>query len=151
MVGETRVGTLGPLHPDVVDALDLGGPLQTVELDLAAIEAIGHPVPVYKPIPRLPANTRDVSVVVRDDVMASEVERTILGAAGELCESVELFDVFAGGAIREGSRSLAYRVVYRDPKATTNPEAARTLTDDEVDKSHERVRSAVTKFGEIRE
>jgi phenylalanyl-tRNA synthetase beta chain len=83
--------------------------------------------------------------------MAADVERTIFSAAGDLCESVELFDVFSGGAIAEGSRSLAYRVVYRDPKATTNPEAARTLTDDEVDRSHERVRAAVKQLGEIRE
>jgi phenylalanyl-tRNA synthetase beta chain len=150
-LGGVRLGTLGPLHPDVVDALDLGATVQTVELDLAAIEALGHPPPAYRPIPRLPATARDVAIVVKDDVPAAEVERAIVSAAGELGESVELFDVFAGASIGAGARSLAFRVVYRDPKAATDPERARTLTDDEVDRQHERVRAAVKKLGELRE
>jgi phenylalanyl-tRNA synthetase beta chain len=150
-VGTTRVGTLGPLHPDVVDALDLGGPVQVVELDLAALEALGEPKPAYRPIPRLPATARDVAVVVKDDVPAADVERAIVAAAGELGESVELFDVFAGQGIGEGARSLAYRVVYRDPKASTDPDHARTLTDEEVERQHERVRAAVKTLGELRE
>jgi phenylalanyl-tRNA synthetase beta chain len=145
-----RVGCFGPVHPDVADALDLGGPAQVVELDLAAIEALGKPVPSYRPIPRLPAVSRDVAVVVGDDVPSVEVEGEIRRAAGELCESVELFDLFRGGSIPEGFRSLAYHVVYRDPKAATSPDAARTLTDDEVDRHHERVRAAVKRFGELR-
>jgi phenylalanyl-tRNA synthetase beta chain len=63
---------------------------------------------------------------------------------------VELFDVFAGQGVPEGARSLAYHVVYRDPKATTDPDAARTLTDDEVDKRHEKVKQAVQRLGELR-
>jgi phenylalanyl-tRNA synthetase beta chain len=63
---------------------------------------------------------------------------------------VELFDVFSGTGVPAGSRSLAYRVVYRDPKTATDPEAARTLTDDEVDKRHEKVRQALGKLGELR-
>jgi phenylalanyl-tRNA synthetase beta chain len=151
MLGERRVGTLGPLHSDVVDALDLGGPLQTVELDLAVIESCGHPTPVYRPIPRLPANTRDVAIIVPNSVAAADVEQAIVAAAGELCESVHLFDVFSGGAIGAGARSLGYRVVYRDPKATTDPDRARTLPDEEVDRQHERVRAVVKRFGELRE
>jgi phenylalanyl-tRNA synthetase beta chain len=145
-----RVGSLGPLHPDVVDALDLGGPAQIVELDLAAIEALGKPTPQYRPIPRLPATSRDVALVAPESVSAASIEGAIRAAAGELCESVELFDVFSGGAIAEGSRSLAFHVVYRDPKTVTDPDAARTLTDEEVDRQHERVRQAVKALGELR-
>jgi phenylalanyl-tRNA synthetase beta chain len=149
-VDAVRVGSLGPLHPDVVDALDLDGGAQIIELDLAAIEALGHPTPRYQPIPRLPATSRDVALVVADAIAAADIEQEIRGAAGELCESVELFDLFVGGAIPEGKRSLAYRVVYRDPKAATDPESARTLTDEEVDRQHEHVRTAVTRLGELR-
>ncbi|HVU01034.1 MAG TPA: phenylalanine--tRNA ligase subunit beta [Polyangiaceae bacterium] len=147
----THVGTFGPLHPDVVDALDVGGPVQVVELDLAAVESVGNPTPKYRPIPRLPGTARDVAVIVREDLPAADVERAILAAAGELCESVELFDVFSGKSIGDGARSLAYRVVYRDPKASTDPDHARTLTDDEVERHHERVRAAVKQLGELRE
>ena len=149
-VDGTRIGTLGPLHPDVVEALDLGGTAQVVELDLAAMEPLGRPTPRYRPIPRLPATSRDVALVAAETVTAAVIEKAIRDAAGELCESVELFDVFAGAGIAEGSRSLAFHVVYRDPKTVTDPDAARTLTDDEVDRQHERVRSAVRVLGELR-
>jgi phenylalanyl-tRNA synthetase beta chain len=147
-VGNTRVGSFGPLHPDVVDALDLDGPAQIVELDLIALEQIGRVTPRYRPIPRLPPVRRDVALAVPDAVPALEVERVIREAAGELCESIELFDLFRGAGIPEGHRSLAFHLVYRDPKATTDPDHARTLTDKEVDERHaEVVRAATDQLG----
>ncbi|HEX4341428.1 MAG TPA: phenylalanine--tRNA ligase subunit beta [Polyangiaceae bacterium] len=146
----TRIGSLGPLHPDVVESLDLGGTAQVVELDLAAVEPLGRPTPRYRPIPRLPATSRDVALVASESVSAASIEGAIRGAAGDLCESVELFDVFSGGNIADGARSLAFHVVYRDPKTVTDPDAARTLTDEEVDQRHERVREAVRSLGELR-
>jgi phenylalanyl-tRNA synthetase beta chain len=141
---------MGPIHPDVVDALDLGGALQVVEVDLAAIESLGKPTAKFRPIPRLPAVQRDIALVVDETVPAANLEKEIRDAAGDLCEKVELFDVFAGGAIPAGRRSLAFRVVYRDPKAATDPDAARTLTDQEVEERHERVRVALRRHGELR-
>lgn len=149
-VGGVLLGSLGPLHPDVVDALDLGGPAQVVEIDLAAVETLGKPTPKFRPIPRLPAVERDIALVVDESVPAANLEREIRDAAGDLCEEVELFDVFQGGAIPAGRRSLAFRVVYRDPKAATDPDSARTLTDQEVEERHERVRAALRRHGELR-
>ncbi len=134
-----RVGSFGPLHPDVVEALDLGDGALVVELDLAAIEAIGKLTPSYFPIPRLPAVSRDISLVVSDDVPAGRVERLLEEAAGELCESVQLQAVFRGGSVPEAHRSLTFRIVYRDPKARTDVDRARTLTDKEVDKRQDKV------------
>jgi phenylalanyl-tRNA synthetase beta chain len=150
VVGGVVLGSLGPLHPDVVDALDLGGPVQVIEIDLVAVEALGKPTPKFRPIPRLPAILRDVALVVDEAVPAANLEKEIREAAGDLCEKVELFDVFAGGAIPAGRRSLAFRLVYRDPKAATNPDSARTLTDQEVEERHERVRAALRRHGELR-
>jgi phenylalanyl-tRNA synthetase beta chain len=144
------VGSFGVLHPDVVDALDLGGPCVVVELDLRALDAIGQRLPVFKPIPTLPAATRDLALVVHDDVTAGAVASAIREVGAELCESVKLFDLFRGGSIPAEHRSLAYHVVYRDPKAATEPEAARTLTDAEVDARHGAVVDAVkTRFGAV--
>jgi phenylalanyl-tRNA synthetase beta chain len=143
-VGDVRAGVFGPLHPDVVEALDLDGPAQVVELDLAALERIGRATPRYRPIPRLPPVMRDVSLVVRDEVPVLEVERVIRRAAGDLCESVRLFDLFRGGDVPDGHRSLAFHLVYRDPKATIDPDHARTLTDKEVDERHAEVSRAAT-------
>jgi phenylalanyl-tRNA synthetase beta chain len=142
------VGRFGPLHPDVIDKLDLGGEAFAIELDLVEIEALGARTPRFQPIPRLPQVARDVALVVSDDVSAEQVESVIRETAGELCESVELFDLFRGGSIPSGHQSLAFHVVYRDPKARTDPENAKTLTDREVDQRHAAViKAANEKLG----
>lgn len=133
------VGSFGPLHPDVVQAFDLDGPALVVELDLAAIEAVGRRGARYQPIPKLPAIRRDLSLVVSDLVPASEVLAAIALAGGPLCESVEVATEFRGGSVPDGHRSLTFRVVYRDPAARRNADDARTLTDKEVDDVEARV------------
>ncbi|MDI1434672.1 phenylalanine--tRNA ligase subunit beta [Polyangium sorediatum] len=142
------VGAFGVLHPDVVDKLDLDGSAVLVELDLRALGEVGAARPQYRPIPTLPAATRDVALVVSDEVEAGAVGTAIREAGGELCESVEVFDLFRGGSIPAGHRSLAFHVVYRDPRAATDPEKARTLTDEEVDRRHKSVLETVhARFG----
>jgi phenylalanyl-tRNA synthetase beta chain len=136
-----RVGSLGPLHPDVADAFELDeDAVVTAELDLGALQAIGVRPIRFSPMPRFPPSARDLAVVVREDVAAGGVERAVRDAAGELCERVTLFDRFVGGAVPPGHASLALHVVYRAPD--------RTLTDAEVDDRHALVVAAVQKrFG----
>lgn len=148
LVGQTEVGIFGPLHPDVVEAFDLDGDALLVELNLAAIEALGRVVPRYRPIPRLPSITRDLSLVVSDGTAAQGVANAIQAAAGDLCESVELAAEFRGGSVPVGHRSLTFRVIYRDPKALSSPDEARTLTDKEVEALQQNALSRVsTDFG----
>lgn len=147
-VDGVQVGTFGPLHPDVVDALDLGGGLQVIELDLATLEALEKVTPRYRAVPRLPAVTRDLSLIVKDTTPALEVMQSIRAAAGELCESVEVVSEFRGSGVAAGHRSLTFRVIYRDPAARLDPERARTLTDKEVDSLQEQVLSVTQRdFG----
>jgi phenylalanyl-tRNA synthetase beta chain len=136
-VDGVRIGQFGPLHPDVQKAwdLELAG-VVAVEIDLNELARVKRASVRYAPVPRLPAATRDVALVVREDVPAGDVERVIREAAGDLCESVEVFDVFRGGSLPAGHRSLAFHVVYRDPRAAIAPSEARTLTDREVDERH---------------
>ncbi len=144
------VGCFGALHPDVADLLDLGGPCVVVDLDLRALEAIGARIPRFAPIPMLPPATRDIALVVSDEVSSGAVGDAIREAGGEICESVELFDLFRGGQVPPDHRSLAFHVVYRDPKAATDPDAAKTLTDEEVDRKHEKVVDVVKqRFGAV--
>lgn len=150
VVEGTIVGVFGPLHPEVERALDLGGEAFVIELDLEVLERIGPSTPRFKPIPVLPASTRDLSVVVHDDVLAGTVASAIREVAAELCESVAVFDLFRGGAVPKDHRSLAFHVVYRDPKAATDPANARTLTDAEVDAKHALVVKTVgERFGAV--
>src|SRR6185437_11965302 len=138
-----RVGCFGALHPDVADLLDLGGLCVVVDLDLRALDALGLRTPKFAPIPMLPPATRDIALVVSDEVSAGE-------AGGDICESVELFDLFRGGQVPPDHRSLAFHVVYRDPKAATNPDAAKTLTDEEVDRKDEKMVEVVKqRFGAV--
>jgi phenylalanyl-tRNA synthetase beta chain len=139
-VGGKRVGTLGPLHPDVLDKFDVGQDAVVVEIDLAALESVGPRVLRFSPIPKFPASARDLAVVVPESVAAGDVENAVRAAAGDLAEQVTLFDRFVGGAIPKGFASLALHLVYRA--------ADRTLTDAEVDERHARVVADVEKrFG----
>lgn len=150
LVDDTVVGSFGQLHPDVADLLDIGGPCVIVELDVRVLDQIGFRTPKYQPIPVLPAATRDIALVVHEDVNASAVSEAIHASAGETCESVDLFDVFQGDKVPAEHRSLAFHVIYRDPKAATDPEHARTLTDEEVDRCHTAVVASVKqKFGAV--
>jgi phenylalanyl-tRNA synthetase beta chain len=139
LLGDQRVGSFGPIHPDVADALGLEGDIFLCEMELDPF-AGGPAVPRYAHVPRFPASSRDIALVVKDGIFAGEVERLVRDAAGALAEDVCLFDRFVGGSIPAGFSSLAFRVVYRA--------ADRTLTDAEVDAAHANVvKAASDRFG----
>jgi phenylalanyl-tRNA synthetase beta chain len=120
------VGTVGELHPRVVTRLGL--PARTVagEVDLdRLVSAAAAKGPVPAPvISSYPPSSVDVALVVADEVLAGDVERSLRTGAGELLEAIRLFDVFTGPQVGEGNKSLAYGLRFRAPD--------RTLTDAEV-------------------
>jgi phenylalanyl-tRNA synthetase beta chain len=128
VVGDVVVGAIGPLHPEVGEAFDLDGGVMIVELDLEALAEVDAGHPRFRAIPRFPASTRDIALVVHESVAAGDVERVVREAAGALATEVRLFDRFTGGSVPAEHASLAFRVVYRA--------ADRTLTDAEVDAQH---------------
>jgi phenylalanyl-tRNA synthetase beta chain len=136
------VGVLGELHPDVVREFDLSGRPVVLVLDLAlllsAARERGQRPAVA--LPRFPAATRDLAVVVAESVMAGGVAGVLSDAAVGLAESVRLFDIYRGAPVPEGQKSLAFHVTYRDPFAT--------LTDKRVDEVHAKVTAqAEAQFG----
>jgi phenylalanyl-tRNA synthetase beta chain len=148
VVEGTFVGSFGPLHPLVVRDVDLGGEAFVIELDLRSLESVGQAHRRYRPIPALPPATRDISVLVHEDVAAATVVSAIREAGGELCESAAVFDLYKGESVPKDHRSLAFHVVYRDPRAATDPANAKTLTDAEVDQRHAAVTRSITeRFG----
>jgi phenylalanyl-tRNA synthetase beta chain len=135
-----RVGSFGLLHPDVAPLFDLGEGAIVFEIDLEAVGRLGRRQPRFVPIPRFPASTRDVALVVPDEIPAGEVLGAVRTAAGSLAEHVSIFDRFTGGPVPKDHSSLAFRVVYRA--------ADRTLTDAEIDAQHAKVILAVAqRFG----
>ncbi|MEV8587273.1 phenylalanine--tRNA ligase subunit beta [Streptomyces sp. NPDC051180] len=118
------VGHAGELHPRVVKAFGLPARSCAMEIDLDLLEQ-GYEGPLRAPrISSFPVATQDVALVVAGDVPAADVEAALREGAGELLESVRLFDVYTGDQLGEGHKSLAYALKFR---ATD-----RTLTVDEA-------------------
>jgi phenylalanyl-tRNA synthetase beta chain len=129
VVEDEVIGVLGQLHPKLAKRYDLSEPV-VLQLDLEKLLE-KDPEVIYEPIPRYPAVTRDLAVTVDENVPAGRIEAGIRKVAGELLESVTLFDVFTGEQIGEGKKSVAYSLVFRTKD--------RTLTDEEVHQIHERI------------
>lgn len=136
-VTEQAVGLIGEIHPDIGDDLDLDVRVVHASVDvgrlLDAVDRRG--LPQATPLPRFPAVQRDLAVLVSEATESGTVAAVLHEAGGELAENVELFDVYRGRGVPAGEKSLAYRIVYRDPKGT--------LTDKQVDKAHGAVVRAV--------
>jgi phenylalanyl-tRNA synthetase beta chain len=134
IVGRGRlIGIAGALHPGIAQALDLAGEVWVFELDFEDLAHYGPRRVGVRPLPRFPAVTRDIAVVVDDAFLAETIVEEIRALADPLVESVTLFDRYLGAPIPDGHASLAYTVAYRA--------ADRTLTDEEVNAAHERVRA----------
>ena len=123
------IGYLGELHPAEALRVELDSPCVLTELDLVHLIAYGFlpPQEVTAP-PRYPAIRRDLALVVDRDITAAQVIAAIRESAPPLLESVEVFDVYEGGSIAPGKKSMALACRYRGKD--------RTLTDEEVNRTH---------------
>lgn len=122
---EQVVGHAGELHPRVLKTLGLPERTCAMELNLDALEAVGDGAPQAPGISTFPVATQDVALVVDLFVPAAEVEAALRDGAGELLESIRLFDVYENAEqLGEGKKSLAYALRFRA--------ADRTLTVDEA-------------------
>ncbi|TFI18259.1 hypothetical protein E4A41_14855, partial [Micrococcus endophyticus] len=80
---------------------------------------------VAAPLSTYPMSTQDVALVVEEAVVAGDVRASLAEGAGELLESVELFDVYRGPGVPEGSKSLAFSLRFRAPDRTLTAEEPR--------------------------
>lgn len=127
------LGVAGALHPRVAQACDLPQEVWVLELDF---EDLAHYRPRrvgLRPLPRFPAVTRDIAVIVDEVFEAEAIVEEVRGLRDPLIESVTLFDCYRGTPIPAAKKSLAYSIAYRA--------AERTLTDEEVNAIHDRVRA----------
>jgi phenylalanyl-tRNA synthetase beta chain len=121
------VGHAGELHPQVCERAELPKRTIALELDLDGLPLTENfPRPVLSPFPAL---YQDVALVVDETTPAADVEAALVGGAGELLESIRLFDVYHAEALGEGKRSLTYSLRFRAPD--------RTLTEDEASAARE--------------
>jgi phenylalanyl-tRNA synthetase beta chain len=126
-VDGTIVGFAGELHPAVVSALELPKRTCATEISLDAIPAA--PVVQARPISSFPPALMDVALVLDRSVPAAAVEAALAEGAGELLETVALFDVYESDQLGEGKRSLAYKLTFRAPDRTLTSEEALAARD----------------------
>lgn len=126
----TLIGTIGQLHPELQQQYDLND-VYVAEIALEAIYKEADADIRYRELPRFPAVERDIAVVVGKDIEAGDMLRVIRESAGELLETVQVFDVFTGSKLGEDKKSVAMALVYRNRE--------RTLTDEEITEVHARV------------
>jgi phenylalanyl-tRNA synthetase beta chain len=136
-VGETLVGHAGELHPRVVQAFGLPDRTVAMELETGLLGATDTPMPAPA-VATFPVATQDVALVVSADLPAADVEAALRTGAGELLESIRLFDVYEGPQIGVGRKSLAYALRFRAPDRTLTVEDTTAARDAAVAEAQRR-------------
>jgi phenylalanyl-tRNA synthetase beta chain len=134
-VGGRAVGSAGVLAPAAASAFDLPAGTAAGEVDLGSLLAPARARPPVSPPPRFPSVRRDLAVVVPEDCSSGRARDSIVRAAGPILEGVDLFDVYRGKQVPAGTKSLAFRLVFRSPE--------RTLTEGEADEAFGRIVKAL--------
>ncbi|HOP41449.1 MAG TPA: phenylalanine--tRNA ligase subunit beta, partial [Geobacteraceae bacterium] len=131
------IGSFGEIHPTVQENYGVEKNLYYFELNFEKILALCSDVKSVSPPPRFPDTFRDIAMLVEDAVETGAVLDCIRKNKIKYIENVELFDLYKGKGIPEGSKSIAVRIRYRSPE--------RTLTDDEVNRLQEQVVKSLQK------
>lgn len=133
---------LGEVHPDVRERFDLPKRAVVAELNLQTLLTYAKPMGEMKPLPRFPAMQRDLALVMEESVAAGPLMAAMRKAAGNLLESIEMFDVYRGIQVGLGKKSIAFSLTFRA--------ADRTLTNEEVQKAMDKVQAVCeNKFGAV--
>lgn len=135
-VNGQEVGTLGQIHPLVAANYGIDAELYYADLKFDALFASRGADPEYQPLPKFPAVTRDIAVLVDKAVTVGAMESSIQAAAKGLLKDVTLFDIYEGAKLPTGKKSVAFNLVLRaDDRSLTAQEA-----DDEVNLVLERLK-----------
>jgi len=132
IVGEKEVGIFGEIHPEVIRNYRIPGKVNLFEIDF---ENLAPNVPKdisYRILPKYPSVQRDLSLIVRDELLSSEIIRVIKSIDVRLIKKVVLFDIFRGKQIGKGYKSLAYSIIFQAED--------RTLTDQEIENTFKKIR-----------
>ncbi|MDK2985528.1 MAG: phenylalanyl-tRNA synthetase beta chain [Clostridia bacterium] len=136
-VDDKTVGYLGEVHPRVIENFDLVDRACVFEVNLDLIANLYGENRMYQPLPKYPGVTRDMAIVIKEEIPAAKVEELIERYGKPLISQVRLFDVYRGKQVPEGYKSLAYSLYYQAED--------RTLTDEEVAAIHEDIQKELEK------
>lgn len=112
------IGYLGEVHPKVLDHYDIGTRAYVAVIDMPHIVEMASFDRKYEGIAKYPAVTRDISMVVPKNVLVGQIEAVLSQRGGKILESYSLFDIYEGSQIKEGYKSIAYTITFRDKNRT---------------------------------
>ena len=122
--GDRLLGVLGQVHPHVAGNYGVDAELYAAELRFDALYESKGAQPVYQPLPKFPAVTRDIAVVCDKAVPVGVLEDAIRKGAKGLLKDVALFDIYTGAGIAPGKKSVAFNLTLRsDDRSLTAEEA----------------------------
>ncbi len=134
--GETLLGVFGQIHPLVAANYGVDSEIYTAELSFEAMYEMRSGIPVYQPLPKFPAVTRDIAVVCDEAVTVGALEESIRRGAKGLLKEVSLFDIYRGPGVADGKKSVAFNLVLRADD--------RSLTGDEADEDVQSILAALS-------
>ncbi|HOE57151.1 MAG TPA: phenylalanine--tRNA ligase subunit beta, partial [Bacillota bacterium] len=142
VINNKRIGSLGEVHPDVLDNYGIPVRAYIAELDFEEIILQSNMNIKYKSLPKYPPVERDIAIVVAEEITAGQVEGIIRNKGERLVEEVKLFDIYRGSQIEKGYKSMAYSIVYRSDE--------KTLSEGDVTKVHNKiVNSLINQIGAV--
>lgn len=129
--GRDVIATVGEVHPAVLSAYGITKPVYIFELDATTVMKYMAKDLKYKTLPKYPATSRDLAMLVDVDVNAADIEKAMTKAAGQNLTQITLFDVYTGKQVEEGKKSLAFSLTFQSND--------KTLTDAEIDPAIEKI------------
>ncbi|MGT2866373.1 phenylalanine--tRNA ligase subunit beta [Streptococcus fryi] len=133
-VGETLLGFLGQVHPQLAKEQDLPE-TYVAEINLTALEASLSTGYVFEEISKFPSMTRDIALLVNQDVTHQDILDAIAKVGNKRLTSIKLFDIYVGANLGEGKKSMAYSLTFQNPSDS--------LTDDEVSKYMDKITASL--------
>ena len=107
------IGYMGEIHPEVCENYDLKTRAYIAVLDMPVITEMATFDRHFKGIAKHPALNRDISMVVKKDILVGQIEKVIREKGGHHLESYHLFDIYEGSQIKPGYKSVAYSITFR--------------------------------------
>lgn len=135
----TPLGIMGEIHPDVQESYGIGTKVYAAKLNIPEMMNAAVAEISYKPLPKFPATTRDLSLICDDEIPVAELEKAIKKAVGKNLEKVTLFDVYKGKQIEDGKKSVSYSLTLRSHDGT--------LTDEQADSAVKKALKALAAIG----
>lgn len=140
--GGKKLGIIGEVHPDVLTNYDIKQRVYVADVDFDLIVSLSDLEIKYSPLAKFPSMTRDIALVVNEEVMIGELESVIKYHGKDLIESIELFDIYRGNQVAENKKSVAFSIVYRSFE--------KTLTDERINPIQEAIiRDLEEKFNAV--